>query len=241
MAAGGGNCQTAANCNDSTKVCVNNTCGVCTSNNDCTAAYGTNHVCHNGSCIGGNCLAKGDCASSGLICGAQTAFTCGTCGGNNADADCVSEYGANHICNGGVCVGGTCHDSTGCGAGQVCDLTTHTCGGCGSGTAGDTACHGDAKYGATYICQNNACIVGNCHDAASCNDATKVCNNFTCGACGSTTDCTERVRRKPRLHRRLLRVGELQQLSGLRWQPAVHQPRLHGLHERVRRRRAMRR
>ncbi|MFL5305526.1 MAG: hypothetical protein ACJ8F1_09940 [Polyangia bacterium] len=187
---GGNNCQTAANCNDSTKVCVNNTCGVCTSNNDCTAAYGTNHVCHNGACIAGNCLAKGDCTSSGLICGAQTAFTCGTCGGANGDAQCASEYGANHICNGGVCVAGTCHDSTTCGAGQVCDLTTHTCGGCGSGTGGDAACHGDAKYGATYICQNNACIVGNCHTAGNCNDATKVCNNFTCGGCGSTTDCT---------------------------------------------------
>ncbi len=188
---GGGNCQTAANCNDSTKVCVNNSCGVCTSNNDCTAAYGTNHVCHNGACIAGNCLAKGDCSSSGLICGAQTAFTCGTCGGSNGDTQCVDEYGANHICNGGVCVGGTCHDSSGCGAGQVCDLTTHTCGGCGSGTAGDTACHDDAKYGPTYICQNNACIVGNCHDAATCGDSTKVCNNFTCGACSSTTACTD--------------------------------------------------
>ncbi|HVT08784.1 MAG TPA: hypothetical protein VHO67_15105, partial [Polyangia bacterium] len=182
-----GNCHTAANCNDTTKVCANNTCGSCTSNSDCTAAYGTNHVCHNGGCIAGNCLAKGDCASTGLVCGAQTAFTCGTCTG---DSQCVSEYGANHICNGGLCVAGTCHDSNGCGAGQVCDLSTHTCGGCGSGTAGDTACHNDNKYGNTYICQNNACIVGNCHTAATCNDTTKVCNNFTCGGCSSNTDCT---------------------------------------------------
>ena len=133
---------------------------------------------------------KGDCAATGTICGEQTPLTCGACVGANADADCVSEYGAGHICNGGACVAGTCHDSTGCGTGQVCDPSSHTCTGCGSGTAGDTTCQGDAKYGPTTICQGNACIVGNCHTAATCNDTTKVCNAFTCGMCSTNLDCT---------------------------------------------------
>ena len=62
-----------------------------------------------------------------------TPLTCGACTGANADANCASEYGAGHICNSGVCVTGTCHDSATCTAGQVCDSTSHTCTGCGSG------------------------------------------------------------------------------------------------------------
>ncbi len=187
-----GNCRTAADCHDSTKVCTNNSCSACTSNSDCTAtnAYGTDHVCSAGACKAGNCLAKGDCAATGTICGEQTPLTCGACTGANADNDCVSEYGTGHICNGGACVTGTCHDSAGCGAGQVCNLSSHTCTGCGSGTAGDTTCQGDTKYGPTYICQGNACIVGNCHTAASCNNPAQVCNGFTCGMCSTNADCS---------------------------------------------------
>ena len=183
-----GNCKTAANCNDTTKVCTSNNCGACASNADCTGAYGSNHVCNAGSCIAGNCLVKGDCAATGTICGSQTSFSCGACSAGAAgDTQCATEYGAGHICNSGVCVTGTCHDSTGCGTGQVCDLSSHTCTGCGSS---DATCQGDAKYGATYICQGNACIVGNCHTAASCNNTAQVCNSFTCGMCSTNTDCT---------------------------------------------------
>jgi len=182
-----GNCRTAADCKDATKVCSGNLCSACSINSDCTAAYGSDHVCNGGSCISGNCLKKGDCAASGLVCGAQTANFCGTCSG---DAQCVTEYGGGHICNGTTCVTGTCHDSNGCGTGQVCDPSSHTCVGCGSGTTGDSACKNDAKYGSAYICQANACIMGNCHAAADCGDVTKVCTNFTCGGCSGNGDCT---------------------------------------------------
>ena len=186
-----GNCKTAADCNDTTKVCTNNNCSACTSNADCTGAYGSNHVCNAGSCIAGNCLVRGDCLATGTICGSQTQFSCGACSAGAAgDTQCASEYGTGHICNAGVCVTGTCHDSAGCGTGQVCDLSSHTCTGCGSGTAGDTTCQGDSKYGSTYICQGNACIVGNCHTAASCNNTAQVCNSFSCGMCSADTDCT---------------------------------------------------
>jgi hypothetical protein len=102
----------------------------------------------------------------------------------------VSAYGSGYICNSGVCIVGNCHDSTGCAAGQVCNPSTHTCGGCGSGAAGDTTCKGDARYGSTYICQANGCIVGNCHTATDCNNTQQTCNNFTCGSCSATADCT---------------------------------------------------
>ena len=181
-----GNCRVAADCNDTTKVCNSNVCGACASNSDCTAtgAYGANHVCNSGSCVAGNCLTTGDCAVSGTICGSQTPFTCGACA---IDGDCTTAYGAGHICNGGVCITGTCHDSNGCGVGQVCDLSSHSCTGCGSS---DTTCQSDSKYGSTYICQGNACIVGNCHTAASCNNTAQVCNSFTCGMCAVDLDCT---------------------------------------------------
>jgi hypothetical protein len=183
-----GNCRTAADCHDTTKVCTANACGPCASNSDCSGAYGSNHVCNGGSCVAGNCVAKGDCAASGLVCGSQTAFTCGPCSG---DPQCASEYGSGHICVGTACTTGTCHDSSTCSAGQVCDPTSHTCVGCGTGAAGDTTCQGDSRYGSAYICQNNACVMGNCHTAANCNDTTKVCKNLSCGGCSSNTDCTD--------------------------------------------------
>ncbi len=186
-----GDCLTAADCNDATKVCASNHCGACTATSDCTAAYGTNHVCNNSACTAGNCTTNAECAASGQICGSVTALTCGGCGSGAAgDTACFNAYGANHICNSGVCVTGSCHDSTGCNAGQVCNLSTHTCGGCGSGAAGDTTCQGDGRYGSTYICQGSACITGNCHAAGDCNNTAQVCNSFTCGMCSMTSDCT---------------------------------------------------
>ncbi len=187
-----GDCLAAADCNDATKVCASNHCGACTATSDCTAAYGTNHVCNNGACTAGNCTTNAECAASGQICGSVTALNCGTCGtGTAGDTACFNAFGAGHICNSGVCVTGTCHDSTGCNAGQVCNLTTHTCGGCGSGAAGDAICQGDtSRYNSTYICQGNACIIGNCHAAGDCNNVAQVCNSFTCGMCSATSDCT---------------------------------------------------
>jgi hypothetical protein len=182
-----GNCHLAGDCNDTTKVCAANTCSGCTTSSDCTGAYGNNHVCNGGSCTAGNCVTTTDCAASGLICGSQAAFNCGPCA---VDGDCSTAYGAGHICNGGVCITGACHSSANCGAGQVCDLSSHTCTGCGSGASGDTTCQGDTKYGSTYICQGNACIVGNCHTAATCNNTAQVCNSFACGMCSTTADCT---------------------------------------------------
>jgi hypothetical protein len=187
-----GNCLTAQDCNDTTKVCASNNCGSCTATSDCTAAYGSNHVCNTSDqCEQGNCVTNADCVATGQICN-TTALTCAGCGSGAAgDTACQTAYNSGYICSGGACVTGNCHDSTNCAAGQVCNLSTHTCGGCGSGTAGDTTCQGDtSRYGSTYICQANACIVGNCHVAANCNNTAQVCNNFTCGNCSATSDCT---------------------------------------------------
>jgi hypothetical protein len=188
-----GNCLTAADCNNTTQVCTNNTCSSCSVSSDCTAAYGANHVCSNGACASGNCTKNTDCAATGQICGSMTALTCGSCGSGTAgDMACQTAYGSSDICSSGACITGNCHDSTGCSTGQVCNLSTHTCGGCGSGSTGDMTCQNDtSRYGAGYICQANACIMGNCHAASDCNNVSQVCNNFTCGTCSTTTDCTK--------------------------------------------------
>jgi hypothetical protein len=126
----------------------------------------------------------------GTICNTGTMF-CRACGAGAAgDAECAAEYNGAYICNGGVCVAGNCHSTTNCSNGQICNLGNHTCEGCGNGAAADAACADPANYGTNHICQNNACRTGNCHAAVDCNDPAQVCNNFQCGMCSNTTDCT---------------------------------------------------
>ncbi len=48
------------------KVCNSLTCGMCSTNADCTNAYGANHVCSGGACVSGNCNSSADCGSNQL-------------------------------------------------------------------------------------------------------------------------------------------------------------------------------
>jgi hypothetical protein len=179
-----GNCLDATDCSDATKVCLNNSCSSCTTDGQCVSARGINHICEGGACVNGNCRAKGDCQPTNQICN-TTAKSCQSC---TLDSDCTGEYGDNHICLGGVCVTGNCHTAAACSTGQVCNQTTHSCGGCGTS---DAACQDTVGgRGAGYICDANACIAGNCHDASNCNDTTKVCKSHSCGMCTGNADCT---------------------------------------------------
>ena len=134
--------------------------------------------------------APGDCTAGGTVCNTATLF-CGACSG---DAACASEYGSGHICNGGVCITGNCHATStpACtNVGQICNLGTHACQACSAGAAGDAQCADTANYGANHICQNGACINGNCHVAADCNNSQQICTGNTCGTCTTTTQCTD--------------------------------------------------
>ena len=188
-----GNCHNATNCNDTTKVCKSNSCGACSANADCTAAYGANHVCISGACQSGNCQTSADCGGT-QICNATT-HSCESCSGGTPaanDAKCVADtfFGAMHICLAGQCVAGNCHDTSGeCMNGQICGASVaHTCGGCNNS---DTACRNDATYGNGTIClSSGACVTGDCHDTSTDCSAGKLCgisSPHTCGACSGAT------------------------------------------------------
>jgi hypothetical protein len=176
-----GNCRTASDCSGG-QVCTANNCAPCATDGACVSGYGADHLCNSGACVSGNCRAAGDCHSGGTICNTGT-MLCGAC---TSDAQCVTEYGAGYLCNGGVCITGNCHTTTNCSNGQVCNLSNHTCEGC---NASDTTCADAANYGPNHICQNNACISGNCHVATDCNNSQQICSSNSCGVCATNADC----------------------------------------------------
>jgi len=115
----------------------------------------------------------------GKICNASNA-----CVGCLADAECVSAYGGNHLCEGGLCIVGDCRITNDCGGGRVCNASTFTCVPCSS----DPQCV--TEVGADHLCVNGSCIPGTCRTAAMCG-AGQVCdgNSYMCRACGSDGEC----------------------------------------------------
>ncbi|HXU04945.1 MAG TPA: hypothetical protein VN903_28480, partial [Polyangia bacterium] len=140
-----------------------NTCGGCSTDAECAAdpQYGTGHICFQGICQPGNCHGtSGDCtgARSGLVCGAQSANTCGACA---TDSQCQADatYGSTTICNtttgrieSGQCVTGACSASGPCAAnpGDFCCSGACTPGNC----CADSDC---ASLGPVYRCVANSC------------------------------------------------------------------------------------
>jgi len=123
------------------------------------------------------------------------AGACTACAGATDDTKCKAAYGTGNICLSGSCTAGDCHDSTTCSTGRVCGSSVaHACGDCTT----DAQCTGDAHYGTGFLCVNNLCVAGNCHDTsaecANLNPAKpgQVCGAttaHTCGACTSDTQC----------------------------------------------------
>ena len=158
-------------------VCVNGGCANCAADSTCQTAYGTGHICLGtgaaANCVAGDCHQNSEC--SGKICSAATNF-CTNCAG---DAECVTAFGANHLCQSGTCVAGNCRNNGDCASGQICNASSQ----CVSCNASDAACVG--SYGTGYICVSNSCVMGSCHDNTECSGG-QICNaSHVCAGCGT--------------------------------------------------------
>jgi hypothetical protein len=191
-----GNCQAASDCVTAGltgDVCKANNCSACASDGDCLATgtgYGANHLCQGnpGTCVSGNCRAKGDCTATNQVCNTTSMF-CDPCA---ADGDCTNEYGAAHLCFSGVCAAGNCKTTAGtdpCTGGQICGATTaFFCGACST----DAQCANASNYGPGFYCQSGSCTAGQCRISTDCSagNAGKLCNaSLACVACGTNADC----------------------------------------------------
>lgn len=181
-----GNCHLATDCTggDAGKVCLANNCASCQVDGDCVNGYGNGHVCQGGVCVAGNCHTTSGCASSSQICSSLSCVNCGS------DAECtnIGNYGPNHLCLGGVCASGNCRSTTDCaGSSQICNLNTFSCAACGA----DADCQDPSAYGAGHLCQQGACVVGQCRLATDCPTAGQLCDGaaFTCGGCSGDAAC----------------------------------------------------
>lgn len=189
-----GTCATSTDCQSVGRLCPSATkiCTACTTDTQCKAdaAYGASTICVDGQCVSGTCNNSGECPN-GRVCN-TTSHACVAC---STDTQCKNDtkYGSHTICLTGACTTGDCHDiSSDCSAGRVCGSTVpHACGDCST----DTQCRQDARYGANFLCVNNLCVQGNCHDTS--NDCTGaraglVCGAttaHTCGACANDDQC----------------------------------------------------
>ena len=118
--------------------------------------------------------------AAGEVCDANN-YMCRMCG---ADAECVSGYGANHLCESGACIPGQCRTSPECPNGGLCERRSHTCGAC----ATDAACV--AGYGTNHLCVNGACVSGTCHSTVDCGGGGRSATaTFSCVACASDAAC----------------------------------------------------
>ncbi|HVR61372.1 MAG TPA: hypothetical protein VMU50_05700 [Polyangia bacterium] len=190
-----GGCHASTTCNAG-KVCSTtaHTCGDCAGDPSCKndTVYGAATICLGGSCVTGDCHDTSADCPSGKLCGVTTTHHCDAC---TTDAQCTGDtaYGANHLCVGGGCVAGNCHDSSTCN-GMVCGATAaNTCGACTS----DNQCQTDAKYGAAFICDTTVgqansgkCVAATCTtaSAACAANAADICCGGTCTAGNCCTD-----------------------------------------------------
>jgi hypothetical protein len=134
-----------------------------------------------GTCSGNMACSFADGGPGGLCKAGQ----CAACVDVADDAACVTAYGANHLCVGGLCVPGVCRTSATCAAGEICDTTSRLCTACTM----DAQCTGDARYGAGHICVSGACVMGNCRTSADCTggNAGKICGVQAANTCGNCT------------------------------------------------------
>jgi hypothetical protein len=102
----------------------------------------------------------------------------------STDNECVSAYGANHLCVSGSCIAGDCRTTPDCGGGRICDTSAYTCVAC----TDDPSCV--ANYGNGHICVTGSCVTGNCHATSDC-PTGDVCdlNSHSCRTCASDNEC----------------------------------------------------
>ena len=104
---------------------------------------------------------------------------CTDCSG---DTSCTDAYGANHLCQSGTCVTGSCRNKDDCMTGQICNASAQ-CVGCGTD---DAAC---VAYGNGFICVAGGCVMGTCHDSSTC-PGGQICNaSHVCAPCPDDASC----------------------------------------------------
>jgi hypothetical protein len=187
-------------------ICTAGACVACsgaTADATCNTIYGSSgNVCVNGRCVVAECTSSSQCGG-GLIC--DSGHKCAACNAYSMDAGdpqtasdnkCKgdSTYGTNSICLNGTCTRGDCHTSANCPTGEICGLSfPNVCAVCTT----DAQCTATTSgYGTGYLCINNRCVQGTCHDSSECTGTTanpigQLCSttSHTCVNCSSDTQC----------------------------------------------------
>lgn len=169
-------CTERAHCSAGSRICDTFACRDCL-DGECSA----NEVCVDGGCVAGDCKVPGDACDTNRVCGADR--WCGAC---DDLADCLAAYGADHVCDAGVCVPGTCVLQADCTAsGTLC--VDHACTPCTSLAEPDAACgfaFGSDRAGHSWLCEDTVCIPGDCHDQSQCNPSKTICaSDHFCTPC----------------------------------------------------------
>jgi hypothetical protein len=94
---------------------------------------------------------------------------------------CLTGYGSNHVCVGGVCIVGNCHKSSDCSNERVC--SNYSCVDCPD----DATCA--QEYGQGHLCISGSCVAGECHNASNCPPGEICTSTFTCTGCATDMDC----------------------------------------------------
>jgi hypothetical protein len=140
-----------------------------------------------------------ECTGDGTSCSAEgdqgicQSEQCTLCGGEGGDAACQSAYGSDHICIGGSCEVGECHDATDCGGhacvdyqcsagcdadddcgqGQVCNVGNGNC-------VANTQCGGQSAGEACNVNPDDMCCTGGGGGLVC--KAVECCSDAQCGA-----------------------------------------------------------
>ena len=225
-----GTCHKGADCTTTAgQICnASHTCANCTNGDDstCQASYTDGRICVGTTCIVGNCRSNANC-SNGQICTNNNCVDC------TADTDCATGQ----VCISGGCTTGNCHVAADCNdTTKVC--TNNSCSACTS----NADCTATAAYGTNHVCSAGSCKAGNCLVKGDCAATGTICGSqtpFTCGACtgaNADADCASRIRRRPHLQRRRLRLRHLPRQRRLRHWPGLRSvvAHLHGMRQRSR-------
>ena len=191
-----------------------------------SSGYGADHLCNgSGACIAGNCRAAGQCTATNQVCN-TTSLLCERVHRRRPVRDRIQQHP--HLHQQRLRRRQLPHDRGELHLGRpgLQPRQPRV-----RGLHARSQCSDAANYGPNHICQNNACITGNCHAAADCNNPAQICNEQHLRHVHHERAVHRRLRREPRLLGRRMRLGQLQQLAGVRQQPAVLEPQLHGLHQ----------